>query len=111
MILNPPESHETLWLRGNKTVVIKRRSDKICKIIEKIKEKNIENDILIFISDNLEKKSKLRNLFEKEIKFVCIPFYPDKEQALIKLAHEFLRKKKISLSSENINLLINKRLN
>ena len=92
----------------NKTVVIKRSSDKICKIIEKIKEKNIENDILIFISDNLEKKSKLRNLFEKEIKFVCIPFYPDTEQTLIKLAHEFLRKKKISLSSENINLLINK---
>ena len=92
----------------NKTVVIKRSSDKICKIIEKIKEKNIENDVLIFISDNLEKKSKLRNLFEKEIKFVCIPFYPDTEQTLIKLAHEFLRKKKISLSSENINLLINK---
>ena len=32
----------------NKIVVIKRSSDKICKIIEKVKEKNIENDVLIY---------------------------------------------------------------
>ena len=56
----------------------------------------------------MEKKSKLRTLFEKEKNFICIPFYPDTEQTLLKLAQNFIRKKNISLSPENINLLINK---
>ncbi len=91
-----------------KTIIVKRCTDKIYKTIDKIKEKNIENEILIFISDNLEKKSKLRTLFEREKNFICIPFYPDTEQTLLKLAQNFIRKKNISLSPENINLLINK---
>lgn len=93
-----------------RTIVIRRCTDKICKIIDKIKEKNVENEILIFISESLEKKSKLRNLFEKNEKLICVPFYPDTEQALVKLIHNFIRKKNISLSSESINLLINKSL-
>tara|TARA_B100001939_G_scaffold336855_1_gene340478 strand:+ start:1589 stop:2563 length:975 start_codon:yes stop_codon:yes gene_type:complete len=93
-----------------RTIVIRRCTDKICKIIDKIKEKNVENEILIFISESLEKKSKLRNLFEKNEKLICVPFYPDTEQTLVKLIHNFIRKKNISLSSESINLLINKSL-
>ena len=54
-----------------------------------------------------KKKSKLRNFFEKDKKFICIPFYPDNEtEILLKLALEFLKKKKISISQENINLII-----
>ena len=48
----------------------------------------------------------MRNLFEKE--FICIPFYPDTEQTLYRLAVEFFKKKNISISSININLIINK---
>ena len=74
-----------------KFIIIKRVSDKILKII-----------------DNLEKKSKLRYLFEKDKKLVCVPFYPDNNQTLSKLAYNFLRDKKISISSANINLIVDK---
>ena len=40
--------------------------------------------IIIINADNLEKKSKLRSNFEKNKKYICIPFYPDNEQTLIK---------------------------
>ena len=59
-------------------------------------------------SDNLEKKSKLRSLFEKDKNLVCVPFYPDNDQTLSKLAYKFLSNKKISLSPSNINLIVNK---
>jgi DNA polymerase-3 subunit delta len=35
-------------------------------------------------------------------------FYPDNDQTLSKLAYNFLREKKISISSSNINLIVNK---
>ena len=56
----------------------------------------------------MEKKSKLRNLFEKEKLFICVPFYPDNEQTLFKFAFNFFKKKNISISTSNINLIINK---
>ena len=90
----------------NKTIIIKRSTDKILKIIEILKQKKINDIKFILNSFSLEKKSKLRNLFEKE--FICIPFYPDTEQTLYRLAVEFFKKKNISISSININLIINK---
>ena len=63
---------------------------------------------IILNSDNLEKKSKLRSFFEKDKKLVCVPFYPDNDQTLSKLAYNFLRDKKISISPSNINLIVNK---
>ena len=67
------------------------------------------DDIRIIInSDNLEKKSKLRSFFEKDKNLVCIPFYPDNDATLVKLAYDFLKEKKIMLSSENINTVVNK---
>ena len=64
--------------------------------------------LIIINSDNLEKKSKLRSFFEKNKKLVCVPFYPDNEQTLSKLAYDFLRNKKILISPSNINLIVNK---
>ena len=91
-----------------KFIVIKRATDKILKIVEILNLKNLE-DVTIFInSDNLEKKSKLRSFFEKDKRLVCVPFYPDNDQTLSKLAYNFLRNKKISISSSNINLIVNK---
>ena len=91
-----------------KFIIIKRATDKILKIIEILHLKNLEDTTIILSSDNLEKKSKLRSFFEKDKTLVCVPFYPDNDQTLSKLAYNFLREKKISISSSNINLIINK---
>jgi DNA polymerase-3 subunit delta len=72
------------------------------------KEKNLEDTTIILNSESLEKKSKLRSFFEKNKTLVCVPFYPDNDQTLSKLAYNFLKEKKISISSSNINLIINK---
>ena len=91
-----------------KFIVIKRTTDKILKVIETLLLKNLENTTIILNSDNLEKRSKLRSYFEKDKKLVCIPFYPDNDQTLSKLAYNFLNNKKISLSPSNVNLIISK---
>jgi len=91
-----------------KFIIIKRATDKILKIIENLQEKNLEDTTIILNSESLEKKSKLRSFFEKNKKLVCVPFYPDNDQTLSKLAYNFLKEKKISISSSNINLIINK---
>jgi DNA polymerase III subunit delta len=91
-----------------KYIVIKRATDKILKIIEILHFKNLDDTTIIINSENLEKKSKLRSFFEKEKKLACVPFYPDDDQTLSKLAYNFLRDKKISISPSNINLIVNK---
>ena len=90
-----------------KIIIIKRSTDKILNIIEDLHAKKI-NDIIIVNSDNLDKKSKLRSFFEKDKNLVCIPFYPDNDQTMFQLAYNFLRSKNISISTSNINLIINK---
>ena len=40
--------------------------------------------------------------------FICVPFYPDSEQTLFKIAFDFFKKKNISISTLNINLIISK---
>ena len=92
----------------NKIIVIKRATDKILKIIETLHLKNLEDISVILNSDNLEKKSKLRSIFEKDKKLICVPFYPDNDQTLSKLAYSFLKDKKISISPSNLNLIVNK---
>ena len=91
-----------------KKIIIKRASDKIFKIIEQICDKSIEDLIIIIHAENLDKKSKLRSFFEKSKKYVCIAFYPDNEQTLSRLAYNFLKQKKISLSTSNLNLILQK---
>jgi DNA polymerase-3 subunit delta len=91
-----------------KFIVIKRTTDKILKIVETLHSKNLEDITIILNSDILEKKSKLRSLFEKDKKLICVPFYPDNNQTLSKLAYSFLNKKKISISPSNINLIVGK---
>jgi len=93
---------------SEKIIIIKRVTDRILKIIDEIDSKNIEDIKIILNADNLEKKSKLRSLFEKDKKYVCVPFYPDTEQTLSKLTFNFLKKKNISISQSNINLIVNK---
>ena len=90
----------------DKLIIISRTTDKILRFVSEIIEKKIEKIKIIINSDNLEKKSKLRNLFEKENDLVCIPFYEDNDQSLSLIAQNFFRQKKIKISQEIINLLI-----
>ena len=93
---------------SEKLIIINRATDKILKNIESIYEKKINGLIIIINSDILEKKSKLRNFFEKEKELICVPFYPYTNQTLSLLANKFFKEKKISMSQSNINLIINK---
>ena len=93
---------------SEKIIIIKRVTDKILKIIDEIDAKNIEDIKIILNADNLEKKSKLRSLFEMDKKYICVPFYPDTDQTLSKLTYDFLKKKNISISPSNINLIVSK---
>ncbi len=91
-----------------KIIIVSRVSDKILKYIEEIKTRNFENIIIILKSGLLEKKSKIRNLFENGKELIIIPFYDDNHQALSSIAVEFLNKNKIRISREAVNLLVNR---
>lgn len=91
-----------------KIIIIKRATDKILKTIDEIAARNIEDLTIIINADNLEKSSKLRGTFEKSKNYVCVAFYPDTSQILSKLAYDFLKKKNMSISPANTNLIVNK---
>lgn len=91
-----------------KFLIIKRVTDKILNVIKEIINKKIDDIIVIINADLLEKKSKLRSFFEKEKQLICIAFYPDTEQALIKFAYNYFQNLKISMSAENINFIVSK---
>ena len=93
---------------NEKCIIIKRGTDKIFKIIEEIDKKKINQITIIINSDTLEKRSKLRNFFEKSKENICIPFYPDNNQTLSKITSDYLSSKKIQMSQININLIVSK---
>ena len=92
----------------NKIVIIKDTKGKIVNLIEEIKDKNIENITIIIFSNMLDKKSALRNSFEKNSYTLTIPCYPDTEKDLEIIANNNFKKKNIIISRESINLLIEK---
>ena len=96
------------FFEKEKLILISRVTDKIKNIIEEIIEKNIEDIKIVLNSGILEKKSKLRSLFEKNKNTICVPFYADSNQTLNKIINNFFREKKIIVSQEKINLLIDR---
>ena len=91
-----------------KIIIIYDASDKLINKIDDIYEEFPETTYLIILSQNLEKKSKLRNFFEKNKKTYCIPCYEDNEKDLEIIAQYELKKDNLILSREIINLLIEK---
>ncbi len=91
-----------------KIIIISRVTDKIIKIIDEIVRRNLDELIIILKSEILEKKSKLRQLFEKEKKLASIALYEDTSRDLTRIITEFLNFNKIRLSQESINLLVNR---
>ncbi len=87
--------------------LLERCTDKISEIVLDIYENN--NDELFIVNCGiLEKKSKVRNLLEKSNIAVIIPTYKDNFQSLSNLAKSFFIQRKISISYETLNLLINR---
>ena len=92
-----------------KIILINRCTDKIIKVIEELIDRNINDTIFILKSEVLEKKSKLRNFFEKsKSQLISIAFYSDNFETLFKIAQQNLKNKKILLSNESVNVLINR---
>ena len=91
---------------NEKLIIINRTTDKIKEVVEELIEKNPENIQIILNSKNLEKKSTLRKIFEKEKSIICIPFYEDNNQTLNSIINLFFKNKKIPISQQLINVLI-----
>ena len=90
----------------DKLIIINRVTDKIKDIVEELKEKQPLNIQFILNSKNLEKKSTLRKFFEKEKSLICVPFYEDNNQTLSSIISQFFRNKKIPISQQLINILV-----
>ena len=93
---------------NEKSIVINRATDKIHEILINLIERNTDGITIIINANVLEKKSKLRKLFEKEKNLACIATYPDTNEILSNLALAFFKKIKISISQQNINLIVDK---
>ena len=93
---------------NKKIIIINNGTDKILKQIKDIVDKYPENVFLIIFSGVLEKKSKLRNFFETNIKTLCVPCYLDSDKDLEIILRTELRKSNIMLQREAINLLIDR---
>ena len=96
------------FFEKNKLIIIKNASDKIKNEIEILREKKLDDIKIILISNILDKKSKLRNFFEKEKDLVSIAFYSDNNQTLSTITKTFFSKKNIPISQESINLIVNR---
>ncbi|MDA8932979.1 DNA polymerase III subunit delta [Candidatus Pelagibacter ubique] len=91
---------------NEKLIIINRATDKIRETVEGLIEKNPEDIKIILNSKNLEKKSTLRKIFEKDKSIICVPFYEDNNQTLNSIISLFFRNKKIPISQQLINVLI-----
>ena len=90
---------------NEKLIIIKRTTDKLFNLIEELIPKNIDDVSIIFVASVLEKRSKIRNFFEKSDNTICVAFYEDNIQTLSSIAQKFLREKKINISQQDLNIL------
>ena len=93
---------------NEKVLIISRASEKMLKVIEELLERNPSDIKIIIKTSILDKKSKLRNFFEKNKNLVVIPFYDDEKRSLLSIVSNFLTKNDIKLSRESINLLVDR---
>ena len=94
------------FFENEKLIIVSEVTDKSVDLIKQIISDNISDIIIILIAKRLDKKSKIRNLFEKEKIALIVPFYEDSPQTLITIAKKILTENKINLSQENLNLII-----
>lgn len=110
LLNNEKEFFDTILTKSffdnEKLIIISGVTNKLHDIINQVLEKNIEDTFIILVSDKLEKKTKLRNLFEKEKNLICVPFYTDNFQSLSYIAKDFFKKINIPVSQEILNILV-----
>ena len=94
------------FFEKEKLIIISDVTDKILSLIQENLETKIEDVIIILLAKKLDKKSKIRNFFEKEKNFVVVPFYEDTPQTLISIAKKILNENNINLSQEHLNIVI-----
>ena len=112
-ILNNPEIFYTKifnqsFFEKEKIIIINRCSEKLYEVVKNLKEKNVSDIKIILNATVLDKKSKLRNLFEKGDKLIIVPTYKDTSITLMEIAKKFFKNYKIAISQETINLLVNR---
>ena len=94
------------FFENEKLILISNVTDKIFDLIGKVISDNVSDVVIILLAKRLDKKSKIRNLFEKEKITLIVPFYEDTPQTLNSIAKKILGENKINLSQENLNLII-----
>ena len=94
------------FFEEEKLILISDISDKFLNLVEEVLDSELKEITIILIANKLEKKSKIRNFFEKNKKILIIPFYEDSIQTLITIGKKILNENKINLSQENLNLII-----
>ena len=110
-IINNPgiifsELNNISLFENKKTLIINRATDKFFSVIENLLEKNYEDIKIIINAGLLDKKSKMRNKFEKSKNLVCVPFYSDDNTTLSTISNNFFKKFKVPISQENINIIV-----
>ncbi len=94
------------FFENEKLILVNRVTDKFKVIIEELLDKKVEDLTIVLNATILEKKSKLRSLFEKDKNLVCIPFYEDNNQTLSAIINKFFRDNNLSISQQSINLIV-----
>ncbi len=76
-----------------KLIIISRVTDKFYRTFQEVLERDPRDITLILTANVLEKKSKIRSLFEKNKDTICVPVYEDNYQALNLIAQNFFKQK------------------
>jgi len=91
---------------NSRLIIISRVTDKFINLLHDILEKELLEIKIILKSTILEKKSKIRTIFEKEKKIICTPVYEDDNRSLNYVIQAFLKENKLNISQEIKNLII-----
>ncbi len=102
-ILNDQLNNVSLF-EDSKIIFIENVNDKILPIFEKVIN-DIGNNKIIFFADILDKKSKLRNFFDKSKQLNSVACYSDNDITIKKIIFERLNGFK-GLTPQNINLIM-----
>ena len=94
------------FFEDSKIIIVSRVSEKIIKLVNELVDRKINDTTIILNANLLDKRSKLRSLFEKDSNLVCVPFYKDNDKSLSVITNDFFKKRKLSVSQEIVNIIV-----